>query len=144
MLIIHSDVLSLPKNNHMENCLAYPRLRTKINGKKYNPNSDPIGTMNLILASDYGITLDDICVKCRSRSVKYIRQSVQVILSRNTHLCLTQIGVVTRRTHATVINSIRCIESDEFVLHRQGVSSQLLDIYNKLEQKYVKSYSKAK
>ena len=125
----------------METFYAKPRLRkerTKI--VEYNPMSDPVQVITLVLASYYGLTIDDICVPCRKRGVKHIRQSVQTILSRKGKLHLCVIGRITNRCHATILNSIKCVSDDEFVCKRQGISSPLLDVYNALDNKFNKLF----
>ena len=128
-----------------ETFYAKPRLRTERTvTSEYNPMSDPIQVMKLVLGSYYGITLEDVCINCRIRAIKYIRQSVQTILHRKGKVNLCTVGMLTCRTHATILNSIKCVCDDEFIYERQGVSSPLLDVYNDIDKKFTRLYKPLK
>lgn len=130
----------------METIIARPRLRQEriVKEQEYNPMSDPVQVVIFILASDYGITLEELSADCRMKEIKYLRQSVQTVLSREGKVNLCSVGRLTHRTHATILNSIRNVTNDEFIFNKQGASSPLLEVHNKIQKKFLRLYKPIK
>ncbi len=130
----------------METAIAHPRLRQErfVKEAEYNPMSDPKQVMIFILASDFGVTLEELSLPCRVKEIRWLRQAVQVVLKNNSNLSLSAIGVLTGKDHATIIHSCKVVQNDVFVFNHQGVSSTLLDTHNKIQKKFLRLYKPIK
>ncbi len=74
-------------------------------------SSDTVERILRIVSKGYGISMDDIKSRRRQATIAEARHVSVYIIRQLTDLSLTQIGVLLDRDHATIMNSIRYVES---------------------------------
>ena len=96
----------------------------------------PESACSLIIGSYFGTTFEAVCKRGRHKEETRIRQAMQTCLSRYSSISLGEIGRMTNRDHATVLNSKRNVESDEYMKLKYGAESGLLIVYRRFEMHY--------
>ena len=96
----------------------------------------PETACSIIISSYFNTTFEEVCKRGRHKDATRIRQAMQTCLSRYSMLSLGDIGRMTNRDHATVLNSKRNVESDEYMKNKYGSDSTLLIIYRRFESHY--------
>lgn len=80
-----------------------------------------------------GIKKKQIVSKVRDRKIRQSRQIVHYFLKKYTTLTLKEIGVTTLNDHATVLHSLRTVESD--VCIDKNLMKTISIINNKIKEK---------
>ena len=102
-----------------------------------NNYRDPISLLKQIV-TDFNVTWEFITSDSRKKEVLMFRQPIQTILSRNTNMCLREIGEVTAgRNHCTVLYSKKVIEQSEYLYNRTRRKNKSYLLYEELETKFL-------